>query len=74
MEEDNEKLKGLEEIDQETNKGVLSYRNDDKQTLFKIFGIEMTAPKGLKNPRIIYISFIAINLLALLLLRKLILS
>ena len=74
MEEDNEKLKGGEKSNQQNNKGILSYINDDKQTLFKIFGIEMTAPKGLKNPRIIYISFIAINFLALLLLRKLILS
>ena len=39
--------------------GILSYDDNEKQTLFKIFGMEMTAPKGLKNPRIIYISFMS---------------
>ena len=38
-------------------KGILSYEDNEKQTLFNFFGIEMTAPKGLKNPRIIYVSF-----------------
>ncbi len=53
-------------------KDKLSYDNDQKQTVFKIFGIAMMAPIGLKNPRLIYISFIAINFFLLILIRNLI--
>ncbi len=53
-------------------KGILQYDNDSKQVLFSIFGVEMTAPKGLKNPRIVYISFIVVNFLLLIVLRNLI--
>ena len=38
--------------------GLLNYKNGDQQTVFKIFNIEMTAPSSLKNPGLIYISFI----------------
>ena len=72
MEEDNKKLKEIGNNKEDLEKGILSYEDNEKQTIFKIFGIEMTAPKGLRNPRIIYISFIAVNFLALLLLRRLI--
>ena len=72
MENDNKNLKEIGEDSKDLEKGFLSYENNEKQTIFKIFGIEMTAPKGLRNPRIIYISFIAVNFLALLLLRRLI--
>ena len=51
-------------------KGFLAYEDDSKQTLFKFFGIELTAPKGLKNPRIVYVSFILINILLLLILKN----
>ena len=54
------------------SKGVLQNENDDKQVLFRVFGVEMTAPKGLKNPRIVYISFIVVNLILLILLKNLI--
>ncbi len=54
----------------EDNKGLLNYENDDKQSLFKLFGVEMTAPKGLKNPRLVYISFIVVNFALLFLLRS----
>ncbi len=59
---------GLKE--EELNKNILIDDNDDKQTLFRIFGIEMTAPKNLKNPRIVYISFIIINLILLVALKN----
>ena len=54
------------------SKGGLQNENDDKQVLFRVFGVEMTAPKGLKNPRIVYISFIVVNLILLILLKNLI--
>ncbi len=60
------------QTEKKENKGLLSYEDDDKQTLFKLFGLEMTAPKGLKNPRIIYISFILVNFILLLILKNLI--
>ena len=44
----------------------------EKQTLFRFFGIELTAPKGLQNPRIVYISFILINVILLIILKNLI--
>ncbi len=52
-------------------KNILAY-DDEKQTLFRFFGIELTAPKGLKNPRIVYISFILINCILLIILKNLI--
>ena len=68
MEDSNDKISEItEEVE---SKGLLNYENNDKQTLFRIFGIELTAPKGLKNPRIVYISFILINCLLILLLRS----
>ncbi len=54
----------------ENKKSLINYENDDKQSLFKLFGVEMTAPKGLKNPRLVYISFIVINFALLFLLRS----
>ena len=52
-------------------KNVLTY-DDEQQTLFRFFGIELTAQKGLKNPRIVYISFILINCILLIILKSLI--
>ena len=54
------------------SKGVLQNENDDKQVLFRVFGVEMTAPKGLKNPRLIYISFIVVNFILLIILKNII--
>ncbi len=59
-------------LEDSNNKGLLNYKDDNEQSLFKVFGFQMTAPKGLKNPRIIYISFILINLLIILVLKNLI--
>lgn len=42
--------------------GLLNYKDKDSKTVFSLFGIEMTAPAGLKNPGIVYISFIVINM------------
>ncbi|KGG13271.1 hypothetical protein EV05_0950 [Prochlorococcus sp. MIT 0601] len=53
-----------------SKKGLLQYRDDQKQVLFRIFGMEMTAPQGLRNPRIVYISFILINLILLIALKN----
>ena len=61
-----------EKKENSVKKGILSYDNDSKQVLFRLFGIEMTAPAGLKNPRIVYISFIVINLFLLIFLKNLI--
>ncbi len=54
------------------NEALLEDEDNDKQTLFKFFGIQLTAPKDLKYPRIIYIGFIVINLMLLYLLTKVI--
>ena len=54
-----------------SKKTILAYDNDNKQTLFRFFGIELTAPKGLKNPRLVYLSFILINVFLLLILKNL---
>ncbi len=56
------------------NQNLLSYQKDNNQVLFRFFGIEMTAPKGLKYPRIVYVSFIVVNFFLLLVLRKLIIN
>ncbi len=56
----------------DSSKDSLHYSEDKEQVLFRIFGIEMTAPKGLKNPRIIYISFILINIFLLVFIKNLI--
>ncbi|ABX08050.1 hypothetical protein [Prochlorococcus marinus] len=69
--EDQGNIKSENQSDPES-KGLLQYDNDDKQVLFRLFGVEMTAPKGLKNPRIVYISFIVVNLILLLALKSLI--
>ncbi len=69
--EDQQSKNESEIVEEEKEKGILSYDNDEQQSLFNIFGFEMTAPKGLKNPRIVYISFIVVNLIILLVLKNL---
>ena len=66
-----EKENGLESSKNQNNtKGILSDINKGDQTVFSLFGIKLTAPAGLKNPGIIYISFIAINFILFLVLKS----
>ncbi len=66
LEVDNKNKKSEESL----KKSILVYDEDSKQTLFRFFGIELTAPKGLKKPRLIYLSFILINVILLLILKN----
>ncbi len=73
MKENNNSEKTSEiERSKSLKENILSYDDNENQTLFKFLGIEMTAPKGLKNPRIVYISFIVVNLFLLIILKNLI--
>tara|TARA_B100000965_G_scaffold397175_1_gene413262 strand:+ start:39 stop:305 length:267 start_codon:yes stop_codon:yes gene_type:complete len=51
-------------------KGILSYSSKGTQSVISLFGFELTAPSGLKNPGIVYIAFIVINLFIFLVLRS----
>ena len=50
--------------------GIFSYKNKGTQEVITLFGYELTAPAGLKNPGIVYLSFIFVNLLIFLLLKS----
>ena len=52
------------------SKGFLSYSNKGTQSVISLFGFELTAPSGLKNPGIVYLAFIVINLFIFLVLRS----
>ena len=52
------------------SKGILSYSSKGTQSVISLFGFELTAPSGLKNPGIVYIAFIVINLFVFLVLRS----
>ena len=52
-------------------KGIFSYKDKGTQGVITLFGYELTAPAGLKNPGIVYLSFIFVNLLIFLILKKL---
>jgi len=54
----------------EDSKGILSYSSKGTQSVISLFGFELTAPSGLKNPGIVYIAFIVINLFIFLVLRS----
>tara|TARA_B100000902_G_C26684233_1_gene609313 strand:- start:257 stop:523 length:267 start_codon:yes stop_codon:yes gene_type:complete len=54
----------------EESKGILSYSSQGTQSVISLFGFELTAPSGLKNPGIVYIAFIVINLFIFLVLRS----
>ncbi len=43
--------------------GYIKYQKTGEKSVITIFGIELTAPSSLKNPGIVYLSFIVINLL-----------
>ena len=51
-------------------KGIFSYKDKGTQGVITLFGYELTAPVGLKNPGIVYLSFIFINLLIFLILKR----
>ena len=54
----------------EDSKGIMSYTSKGTQSVISLFGFELTAPSGLKNPGIVYIAFIVINLFIFLVLRS----
>ena len=43
--------------------GLLNYKDKGSQTVISLFGIELTAPAGLKKPGIVYLSFVFINMI-----------
>ena len=52
------------------SKGILSYSSKGTQSVISLFGFELTAPSGLKNPGIVYLAFIIVNLFIFLALRN----
>ena len=51
-------------------KGIFSYKDKGTQGVITIFGYELTAPAGLKNPGVVYLSFILVNLIIFLMLKS----
>ena len=51
-------------------KGIFSYKDKGTQGVITIFGYELTAPAGLKNPGVVYLSFIFVNLIIFLMLKS----
>ncbi len=41
--------------------GLIKYQKTDEKSVISLFGIELTAPSSLKNPGIVYLSFIFVN-------------
>jgi len=66
---ENSELESNKESKEDT-KGILSYSSKGTQSVISLFGFELTAPSGLKNPGIVYIAFIVINLFIFLVLRS----
>ena len=56
------------------SKGFLSYSSKGTQSVISFFGLELTAPSGLKNPGIVYLAFIIINVFIFLVLRSFVLG
>tara|TARA_Y100001968_G_scaffold70761_1_gene61936 strand:+ start:278 stop:544 length:267 start_codon:yes stop_codon:yes gene_type:complete len=52
------------------SKGIFSYKDKGTQGVITLFGYELTAPAGLKNPGVVYLSFIFVNLLIFLVLKS----
>ena len=50
--------------------GIFSYKDKGTQGVITLFGYELTAPAGLKNPGIVYLSFIFVNQLIFLILKS----
>ena len=51
-------------------KGIFSYKDKGTQGVMTLFGYELTAPAGLKNPGIVYLSFIFVNLIIFLIIKS----
>ena len=51
-------------------KGIFSYKDNSTKSVTTLFGYELTAPAGLKNPGIVYVSFIFVNLIIFLILKS----
>ena len=51
-------------------KGIFSYKDKGTQGVITLFGYELTAPAGLKNPGVVYLSFIFVNLIIFLMLKS----
>ena len=51
-------------------KGIFNYKDKGTQGVITLFGYELTAPAGLKNPGIVYLSFIFVKLLIFLILKS----
>ena len=66
---DNNELETNKESDKES-KGILSYSSKGKQSVISLFGVELTAPSGLRNPGIVYLAFLVVNLFIFLALRN----
>ena len=74
--EENESV-SAKENDEDSNeekpffaKGLFNYKDKGTQGVISLFGYELTAPAGLKNPGIVYLSFIFVNLLIFLILKS----
>ena len=65
----NEEMESNKESKVES-KGILSYSSKGTQSVISLFGFELTAPSGLKNPGIVYLAFIIVNLFIFLALRN----
>ena len=50
--------------------GIFNYQDKGTQGVITLFGYELTAPAGLKNPGVVYLSFIFVNLLIFLVLKS----
>tara|TARA_Y100001968_G_scaffold276965_1_gene271534 strand:- start:256 stop:522 length:267 start_codon:yes stop_codon:yes gene_type:complete len=50
--------------------GIFSYKDKGTKGVINLFGYELTAPAGLKNPGIVYLSFIFVNLIIFLMLKS----
>ena len=68
MEESNDASKNEE--NNWSPKDILNYKNKGSQTVVRFLGIELTAPEGLKNPGIVYLSFIVVNIFIFFVLRS----
>ena len=66
---ENDELESNKESKTESQ-GILSYSSKGTQSVISFFGFELTAPSGLKNPGIVYLAFIVINLFIFLVLRS----
>ncbi len=54
--------------------GLLNYKDKGSQTVISFLGFELTAPASLKQPGIVYIAFIIINLTIFIFLRNLVIN